>query len=95
MNVEDLLRDGLRAEAARTEHEPTPVEQVAWRARSVRRTRRARVAAVSLVAAAAVATPVALTVPGLLAADRDRDAASQVFGSLRESYGPTVAWVDG
>jgi hypothetical protein len=95
VNVEDLLRDGLHAEAARTDHVPTPLEQVAWRARSVRRTRRARVAAVSLVAAAAVATPVALTVPGLLADDRDEDRASQVFGSLPESYGPTVAWVDG
>ena len=93
MNVEDLLRESLRAEAARTEHEPTPLEQVAWRARSVRRTRRARVAAVSLVAAAAVAAPVALIVPGLLATDPAP--APQPFASLRESYGPTVAWVDG
>ena len=93
MNVEDLLRESLHAEAARTEHDPTPLEQVAWRARSVRRTRRTRVAAVSLVAAAAVATPVALTVPGLLLADRDP--APQPFASLQEAYGPTVAWVDG
>jgi hypothetical protein len=95
VNIEELLRDSLREEAARTEHQPTPLEQVAWRARSLRRTRRARVAGVSLVAAAAVVTPVALTVPGMLAADRDREAGSEVLASLPDSGTPSVAWTEG
>ena len=94
MNVEDLLRDSLREEAARTEYEPTPLEQVEWRARGLRRTRRARVAGVTLVAAAAAATPVALTVPGMVAGP-DRESGSTAFAALPQSGAPTVEWLDG
>lgn len=95
MNVEELLRDSLRAEAARTEHGPTPLEQVAWRARSLRRSRRARVAGASLVAAAAVATPVAMTVPGMIAADPDRETGTRLYAAMPGSGAPTVDWLDG
>ena len=95
MNVEELLRDSLREEAARTEHEPTPLEQVAWRARSLRRNRRARVAGVSLVAAAAAVPPVALTVPGMIAADPHRQTGSRLFAAMPDSGAPTVDWLDG
>lgn len=72
MNAEQLLRDTLQRQADRSEHDPTPVEQVAWRAARIQRTKRTRTAAATLVAAAAV-TALAMVAPATLTPDREPD----------------------
>lgn len=96
MNVEELLRETLQAEADRTTYEPTPVEQVAWNARRLRRTSRTRRGAVGLVATAAVLTPVGLYGGSLVADAPDRgEADPSLFAGLPAGAAPEVDWIAG
>lgn len=97
MNVEELLRDGLQREADRTEYEPTPVEQIAWHARQVRRTQWAKRGGVALVATAAVSAPVALYGGALVAGpDPDRGGPDQsLLAALPQGDAPTIDWLEG
>ncbi len=97
MNVEELLRDGLQREADRTDHEPTPVEQVAWRARQLRRTQWAKRGGLALAATAAVSAPVALYGGALVAGpDPDRGAPDRsLIAALPQGDPPTVDWLEG
>ena len=97
MNVEELLRDGLQREADRTVYDPTPVEQVAWRARQVRRTQWAKRGGLALAATAAVSAPVALYGGALVAGpDPDRaDPDRSLLAALPQGDAPTVDWLQG
>lgn len=68
MTTEDLLRASLRARADRTEYDPTPLIQVAGRARALRRRR----TGTALLAAAATVAAVAVPVGILLGGDDER-----------------------
>lgn len=95
-DMEELLRGSLQAEADRTEHEPTPLAQVEWNARKLRRTSRARTGAVGLVAAAAVVTPVGLYGGTLVADSPDRvDDRPSLLASLPAGPEPEVDWLAG
>lgn len=97
MNVEELLRDGLQREADRTEYEPTPVEQIAWRARQVRRTQWVKRGGVALAATAAVSAPVALYGGALVAGpDPDRGEPDRsLLAALPQGGAPAVDWLEG